>query len=129
MSRVRSTGNKSTEARLLALLRHARIAGWRRHLPIPGSSDFAWLRRKVLVFVDGCFWHGHQCERNVTPKTNAVAWKKKFQANRARDKRITYTLRRAGWRVVRVWECELKKAPNRALLQIRRSLEYRASDS
>jgi len=58
MSRVRGRGNKVTELKLLALLRQNKITGWRRHLRLPGKPDFAFPKKKVSVFVDGCFWHG-----------------------------------------------------------------------
>lgn len=122
MSRVRSKGNATTELRLAHLLRKARLKGWRRHRPLPGSPDFAWPKEKVAVFVDGCFWHGHDCGKNVSPKTNARAWKEKLERNKRRDRRVDRTLRSEGWSVVRVWECELRSSPDGAVRRIRRAL-------
>ncbi|MCB9844713.1 MAG: DNA mismatch endonuclease Vsr [Phycisphaeraceae bacterium] len=123
MSRVRSRGNQTTEARLATMLRRAGISGWRRHLPLPGRPDFAWPTEKVAVFVDGCFWHGHDCGRSVVPKTNTDRWREKIESNRARDRRIARDLRKKGWGVLRVWECQLSKNPDRCVSRIKRALE------
>jgi DNA mismatch endonuclease (patch repair protein) len=113
MSRVRSRGNVTTELRAVALLRRARLTGWRRHLPLPGRPDFAWSRERVALFVDGCFWHGHGCKRNLTPRRNADAWRAKINSNRSRDRRTNRILRSLGWTVVRIWECDLGKFPDK----------------
>ena len=121
MSRVSSTGNQTTEERLVHLLRKMGLAGWRRHQPLPGQPDFVWPKMKVAVFVDGCFWHGHSC-RNLTPKKNASAWRYKIQKTRSRDRRNNRLLRQLGWKVIRIWECRLTKSPNQCLLRIQRKL-------
>src|SRR5262245_4474504 len=72
MSRVRSKGNATTELKLLKLLRLARLQGWRRNFRLLGNPDFVFPRQKLAVFVDGCFWHGHGCGRNLKPKRNAA---------------------------------------------------------
>ena len=118
MSRIRSVGNETTEKRLAALLRQNRVSGWRRHFNIPGKPDFVWPQSQLAVFVDGCFWHGHECGRNLTPKTNARAWREKIARNKARDRRITRRLRRCGWKVIRIWECRLVKNDDRCLQRI-----------
>jgi DNA mismatch endonuclease (patch repair protein) len=77
--------------------------------------DFIFATRRLAVFVDGCFWHG--CPRHGTrPQGNAAFWRAKFRRNRARDRRDTLRLRRAGWRVLRLWEHELKPKARAALL-------------
>lgn len=119
MSRVRSRGNATTETRLAHLLRKARMSGWRRHQRLAGHPDFVWRVSRVVVFVDGCFWHGHDCGRNVTPKTNATAWREKIGRNRDRDRRVTRLLRRQGWTVGRISECQLADNPERCLSRIR----------
>lgn len=123
MSRVRSKGNKTTEVRLASLLRKSGLKGWRRHQPLPGRPDFVWRKAKVAVFVDGCFWHGHGCGRNITPKTNAKAWQDKLQKTQARDRQANCSLQQLGWKVVRVWECHLAKDPDGCVLEIRQALE------
>ena len=122
MSRVLSTGNQTTERQLVYLLRKAQLTGWRRHQPLPGRPDFVWPKVKVAVFVDGCFWHGHNC-RNLTPRTNVEAWQDKIERTRARDRRSNRLLRRRGWKVIRIWECRLTKAPDQCSIRIRRKLE------
>ena len=122
MARIRSSGNATTELSLAALLRVHRLAGWRRQWPIAGKPDFAWPARRLAVFVDGCFWHGHDCGRNLSPHTNARAWRAKIAGNQARDRRTVRCLREKGWRVVRIWECALKKNPLRCVRQIQQAL-------
>ena len=127
MSRVRGRGNLTTEERLASFLRKAGLQGWRRHQPLLGRPDFVWHDARLVVFVDGCFWHGHNCGRNLTPKTNAQAWREKIERNRHRDMRTTRQLRKAGWSVIRIWECRLAKDPALCLGRIRRKLKEAAT--
>lgn len=126
MSRIKNWGNKTTERRLAALLRANGVSGWRRRYPLLGNPDFVWRAQKVAVFVDGCFWHGHDCGRNLTPKNNAKMWREKFKANQKRDRCISRSLRVAGWKVCRIWECKLAKRPGVCLQQIERALQVSA---
>jgi DNA mismatch endonuclease (patch repair protein) len=106
MSRVRSRGNKTTEQHLATLFRKVGITGWRRHLRLPGTPDFAFPQYRVAVFVHGCFWHG--CPRHAEfPSTRANWWRRKLERNKARDRIAARTLRDSGWTVVRIWECDL----------------------
>ncbi len=115
LSAVRSTGNRSTELRMAGILRKLGLSGWRRHQPLPGRPDFAWRRERVALFVDGCFWHG--CPRCYSaPKHNGSFWARKLAENTARDRRVNAELRRAGWRVIRVWECRVDSASTRQRL-------------
>lgn len=108
MALIRSRGNKDTELRLAAGFREAGITGWRRHLPLPGSPDFTFRKARLVVFVDGCFWHGcPRCYRR--PKSNRPFWDAKVARNRGRDLRVSRELRQHGWRVVRIWEHALRK--------------------
>ena len=109
MSKVKSTKNKSTELRLIEEFKRLRITGWRRQVKIVGKPDFLFRRLRVAVFADGCFWHGHDC-RNTKPKDHADYWRVKIERNRARDLAVTERLEALGYRVVRVWECDFKKA-------------------
>lgn len=103
MSRIRSRANASTELKLLQLLRAEKIAGWRRHLKMPGTPDFVFRVPRVVVFVDGCFWHG--CLKcSAPPKSNQSYWSVKIAKNVARDRRNRKELRARGWKVLRVWE-------------------------
>ena len=90
------------------------ISGWRRHYKVKGHPDFVFLDKRIAVFVDGCFWHGHDC-RNTRPADNAEYWQKKRQRNMERDRSVTALFEARGWTVIRIWECELTKK-NRALL-------------
>lgn len=122
MSRVRSTRNATTELKLLSLVRAAHVTGWRRNFPLLGNPDFVFPKSKLAVFVDGCFWHGHGCDRNLKPKRNAQFWREKIVGNQRRDKRNTKALRKAGWRVIRIWECTLQKRPQFSLRRIKQAL-------
>ena len=76
---------------------------------LPGKPDIVLPRLKTVVFVNGCFWHRHSgCKRATTPATNVDYWQTKFARNVARDARNQAELEKMGWRVVIVWECELK---------------------
>lgn len=109
MSRIRSR-NTGPERSLRAALSAQGIKGYRLNWKkAPGRPDIAWPRQKVAVFVNGCFWHAcPYCARSA-PKSNRLWWKKKLADNKARDQRKLRELRRAGWDVVTVWECRLKK--------------------
>lgn len=107
MRTVRARGNASTELKAVRLFRKHKITGWRRHLPLVGKPDFAFPKQRLAVFLDGCFWHGHNC-RNLTPSQNSDYWQAKIKRNMERDVRVTKELQAKGWRVLRVWECELK---------------------
>jgi DNA mismatch endonuclease (patch repair protein) len=121
MSRIRGRGNKLTELALMELFREHRITGWRRHQAIFGKPDFIFRKRKLAVFVDGCFWHG--CPTHATrPKNNREFWQRKLFANKCRDELVTRTLRSAGWKVIRVWQCTLRKRPKSCLRRILRAL-------
>ena len=101
-------GNKSTELELIKIFRKNGIKGWRRNYKVFGSPDFVFREIKMVIFVDGCFWHGHNC-RNTKPSSNKVYWNKKIKINKKHDKLVTKTLRKEKWNVIRIWECELKK--------------------
>jgi len=107
MSRIRGKGNKDTELALAKLFRRHRLTGWRRHYAIEGKSDFAFPKQKLAVFADGCFWHG--CPQHAThPKGNAAFWRVKLEANKKRDRKVNRLLRGHGWRVLRIWEHDLR---------------------
>ncbi|HLH07526.1 MAG TPA: very short patch repair endonuclease [Terriglobales bacterium] len=123
MSRVRGRDNKATEFAMVAVLRHNRITGWRRHPRLFGKPDFIFSKQRVAVFVDGCFWHG--CPKHSSrPATNQAFWKQKLARNKNRDKVVARTLKREGWRVLRIWQHEFAKGREQALVQrIQRALE------
>jgi DNA mismatch endonuclease (patch repair protein) len=108
MRRVKSKNNKSTEIKMLAFFKDNKIKGWRRNYKVYGKPDFVFPKKKVAIFVDGCFWHGHDC-RNTRPKQNEDYWTKKISKNMIRDIEVTQRLEKLGWTVIRIWECELAK--------------------
>jgi len=122
MSRIRGRGNKDTELALAKLLRRHGINGWRRNQPVFGKPDFIFQKLHVAVFVDGCFWHG--CPKHGTkPKNNRAFWRRKLSSNKKRDRVVNLTLRRVGWRVVRIWEHELARKNEPSLMRrIQRAL-------
>jgi len=121
MSRIGSKNNKTTELKMIQKLNSAGITGWRRHLPLPGKPDFAWPKEKVAVFIDGCFWHGHNC-RNLSPKTNVDKWQEKILKNKRRDRKVARILRKKGWCVLRIWECKLKADDQSIMNRIKKVL-------
>lgn len=128
MSRIRGSGNRDTELRMIALFRAYRISGWRRGQPLFGKPDFVFRRERVAVFVDGCFWHGCPKPKHAPlPRNRAEWWAAKLARNRKRDLIVTRTLRRQGWTVIRIWECDLApKQCARAARAIARKLILRA---
>lgn len=108
MKKVRSKKNKSTELKLIELFKENNIHGWRRNYNVKGHPDFVFLDKRIAIFVDGCFWHGHDC-RNTRPKDNEDYWTMKRERNMKHDKEITKYYEGRGWTVVRIWECELSR--------------------
>jgi|SRR5208337_5265574 len=113
MAAIRHRGNRSTERTFAALLRRFRVSGWTLHCPdVVGKPDFYFVKRRIAVFVDGCFWHG--CPRCFqAPRQNGSFWKAKIERNRKRDRKVTRTLRREDIRVIRLWEHDLERRTSR----------------
>lgn len=85
---------------------------------LPGTPDIVLGRYRTVIFVNGCFWHGHEgCRYFRLPKTNAGFWQQKIERNQARDARDRMELRRMGWHVIQVWECQLKSRERAATLR------------
>ena len=109
MRKVKSKKNKSTELRLIDIFKQNGITGWKRNYPVKGHPDFVFLKEKVAVFVDGCFWHGHDnCKYFRLPKTNIDFWSNKIGRNKERDKKEQCQLAAMGWHCITIWECQLK---------------------
>jgi DNA mismatch endonuclease (patch repair protein) len=125
MSRIRGTGNRDTELRMISLLRSAKLNGWRRNKRVFGKPDFIFPSQRVALFVDGCFWHRHKgCKFSYTPKSRSEFWLPKFEQNVARDRLVTRTLRQSGWQVVRIWECQLaRRHEARVLRRLKAALD------
>lgn len=89
---------------------------------LPGAPDIVLPRHRKVIFIHGCFWHGHKsCPRSKRPKTNENFWNNKLDGNIERDKRYNLELRRMGWKVLIVWECETKN-PKKLLGMLERFL-------
>jgi DNA mismatch endonuclease (patch repair protein) len=109
---MRSVKNKDTAPEMIVRrLAHSLGYRYRLHRPdLPGKPDLVFGPTHKLIFVHGCFWHGHTCKRGKRrPKTNADYWQKKIKGNQERDKSILKQLRARGWKVLVVWECETKQ--------------------
>ncbi|MBZ5602992.1 MAG: very short patch repair endonuclease [Acidobacteriia bacterium] len=119
MSAIRSRGNKSTEKAVRFRMIRAGLSGWKLCTgTLPGKPDFVFETAKVVVFLDGCYWHGcPKCYR--APTSNTGYWSEKFRRNKDRDKRVGQLLRRDGWKVVRIWEHEIKRSPAKVVEKIR----------
>lgn len=109
MSRIRG---KATKPELLVrqwLWSH----GYRYRLnvkSVPGKPDIVLRKYRTAIFVNGCFWHGHEgCSKYVVPKSNTEFWISKIERNKERDRKEYEALHDAGWQVIIIWECQLKK--------------------
>lgn len=125
MSCIKGHDNKATEGRLIGLLRKHAITGWRRRAKVFGRPDFVFYNLRVAIFIDGCFWHGCP-EHGSIPASNVSFWQRKIARNQFRDRTVNRLLRRSGWRVVRIWQHELRRAnEDRLLRRIRLHLARR----
>jgi DNA mismatch endonuclease, patch repair protein len=107
MSRVKS--RDTTPERAVRSMLHA--MGYRFRLcrkDLPGKPDIVFGPRKKVVFIHGCFWHGHRCRKGRLPKSNDAFWRNKIETNRARDKSSARKLRALGWEVLTIWQCQLR---------------------
>jgi DNA mismatch endonuclease (patch repair protein) len=107
---MRAIGQKNTKPELIVrrlLYQH----GYRYRLhrkDLPGCPDLVFPGRRAVIFVHGCFWHGHECSVGHRPKSNQSYWNAKIEKNKARDKKKSEALTNLGWRVIEVWECETR---------------------
>lgn len=110
---MRRVKGRDTKPELLvrAMLRALGHTGYRLdRKDLPGRPDIAFIGRKRAIFVHGCFWHGHDCKRGARqPKSNAEYWRAKIARNVARDADAQAALADMGWRVLVIWECDLKE--------------------
>jgi DNA mismatch endonuclease (patch repair protein) len=123
MAAIKSTGNKDTELKLIAIFRANGITGWRRNQKLPGKPDFIFRRERLAVFVDGCFWHGCPWHCRM-PKTRKNFWTPKIARNKARDHEVRRLLRNRCWRVFRIWEHSLNR-PDKIAAHVQRRLATR----
>jgi len=121
MSRIRS---KDTKPELI-VRKFLFSKGFRYRLNdkrLPGKPDIVLPKYKTVIFIHGCFWHGHKgCRYYVVPKTKTEWWLAKINANVSNDKKSIETLTQNGWKVLEIWECQLKKNTIEATFQILQS--------
>jgi DNA mismatch endonuclease (patch repair protein) len=107
MRRVR--GKNTRPEMLVRSIAHRLGFRFRLHRSdLPGKPDLVFPKYRAVVFVNGCFWHGHDCRRGRRPSSNQAFWDAKLEENAARDRRAEESLRALGWRVLVLWECELR---------------------
>ncbi len=123
-SRIRSkdTGIEVTVRKALHRLGFRYRLGGAR---LPGRPDIVLPKYRVVIFVHGCFWHGHDCPLYRPPKTRRAFWQSKIESNRERDARNYAKLHLMAWRVEIIWECQLRKMPEREVKQTIEALAER----
>lgn len=124
MSRIKEKNTKPEKTVRKYLFSH----GFRYRINdtrLPGSPDIVLPKYKTVIFVNGCFWHGHEgCKYFVYPQNNAEFWKNKIRTNVERDQKKERQLTELGWRIITIWECQLKpKVREENLLKILEELE------
>lgn len=116
MSHIRSTNSKPEE--IVRKYLFSKGFRYRKNVrSLPGTPDIVLKKYKAAIFVNGCFWHKHNCPRFVWPSSNQEYWRPKILGNVERDNRNISLLRDLGWNVIVIWECELKKAVREERLQ------------
>ena len=108
MSKIKSKDTKPEK--IVRSLLHALGYRFRLHRKtLPGTADIILPKYKAVIFVNGCFWHGHDgCKRAAIPDTNKEFWERKISANKARDQKNIFDLEKLGYRCLVIWQCELK---------------------
>jgi DNA mismatch endonuclease (patch repair protein) len=118
MGRIR--GRDTEPEKKIRQLLHSLGYRFRTHAAdLPGHPDIVFRSRRIAIFVHGCFWHRHDCGLAYMPKTRREFWQLKFDRNVERDVEVQEQLRRKGWRVIVVWECQLKHPSRLASLLMR----------
>lgn len=117
---MRRVGQKNTKPEMVVRkFLHGNGYRFRLHRKdLPGHPDIVLPKHRAAIFVHGCFWHGHSCRRGKRPATNTEFWDKKLLGNLERDKANYKKLSALGWRVVVIWECEIKNLAEHPLLKI-----------
>ena len=125
MSRIKSRDTKleTTFLKLLSAELYPLGYRYRKHCrKLPGNPDIVFIRRKVAIFIDGDFWHGYNLKK-LGKKVPRKYWLLKIEKNMSRDKQNKNKLRKGGWKVLRFWEHQIKKDPQRAITKIRTTLK------
>lgn len=99
---------------------------YRINSKITGKPDIVFLKKKIVIFVNGCFWHCHSCKKRQTlPKANADFWKDKLNNNKERDRRVKTELENQGFKVIYIWECDLKERLNETFDNLIEVIRYK----
>jgi DNA mismatch endonuclease (patch repair protein) len=127
---MRQVRSKNTRPELLVRsLTHRMGYRFRIHRKdLPGCPDIVFPKHQKIIFVNGCFWHGHSCKRAQLPVSRQDYWSKKIEKTKDRDRKHLEELRKLGWRILTIWECQLKDI-DRLQQQILRFLGPRGTDS
>ena len=122
MSRIK--GKNTKPEMLVRKYLHAHGFRYRLHSKnLPGKPDIVLPKYKTIIFVDGCFWHGHKgCKYFVVPKTNTDFWLDKINGNITNDSKVIKALKKDGWKVIVIWECDLKKKIETTLANLVRKI-------
>lgn len=121
MQKIRSMDTIS-EKRIMQELKRRKIYFAKYVLSLPGKPDIVFRRKKIAVFIDSDFWHVHP-KRFIMPKSNIKYWKEKIVRNQKRDSEVNHRLRKEGWKIIRIWEHDLKKNLSRCMDKILKSLK------
>ena len=115
MSHIRSTNTRPEE--IVRKYLFSKGLRYRKNVrSLPGKPDIVLKKYNTIIFVNGCFWHKHNCGRFVMPSSNTEYWSKKINGNVERDKTNAEQLAELGWRIITVWECQLKKKNREEIL-------------
>lgn len=117
MSHIRSTNSKPEEK----VRKYLFSKGFRyrkNDKRYPGKPDIVLPRYKTVIFINGCFWHKHDCPRFVWPSSNEEYWRPKISRNVERDRQVQLLLKEQGWNVIVIWECQLKKREFQATMEL-----------
>jgi DNA mismatch endonuclease (patch repair protein) len=121
MQHIRSTGTLP-ERLVMRELKRRKIYFASYVLGISGKPDIVFRRKRIAVFIDSDFWHGHP-RRFIMPKTNRAYWEQKIRANKLRDKKVTAELRKSGWVVIRLWEYDIKHSFEKSFHKILQAVD------
>ena len=123
MSRIKS--KNTNPEKVVRTLLHSQGYRFRLHLKgLPGKPDIVLKKYNTVILVNGCFWHQHKsCKRANIPKSNKEYWIPKIERNKKRDKRNIKEIKSLGWRVMVLWECEIKKSPQKIVNKVMKFLE------
>ncbi len=127
MSRIKGKNTKP-EIRFRKALWHAGMKGYRLHYKkAPGKPDIAFPGRKLAIFIHGCYWHRCPHCKPSFPKSHTAFWEEKFRKNVERDERKRKALEEAGWTVLTIWECQIKKQMEEMVEEVRKAYDARPS--